>query len=84
MLKYNDKVYFVKSLWYNIDLPSNTKLTISHIFRTNHPLKKGEWITVIKIREDTNEDDYYSYQFLSLKDYRKEKLKTIEKSMIDA
>ena len=81
MLKEGDKVYFIKQIWNSPILPYNKKLTIVHIYNldTLGNVISGRSLssTIVRILE-YDYYDYYIDQFLSLKDYRKEKLKNIE------
>ncbi len=82
MFNTGDKVYFIKSRWYNIELPFNTELTIGRVYDTRNNIVIGGITTVIRIEEAIIDDDYYPEQFILSKDYfklcRKEKLKKLK------
>jgi len=82
MLKEGDKVYYNKQIWNSPILPYNIKLTIKHIYNLDILGRvipgRGMTSTIVRILEYDNYD-YYIDQFLSLKDYRKEKIEKLLK-----
>ncbi len=82
MLKEGDKVYYTKQIRNSPILPYNTELTIKHIYNLDMLGRvipgRGITSTIVRILEYDNYN-YYIDQFLSLKEYRKEKLKNLNK-----